>query len=314
MDISVIMVTYNRRDILRRTLLLYNQQVGMAGRFEVVLVDDGSTDGTLEMIDALRPELDFALKILVLAANDGPAKSRNEAIAAAQGELLCLTCDDILPSPSLLHEHWTWHAERAEDSVAVLGHIEWHPELNITPLMRWLETSGDQFAYGDINHGDVVPYSRFYTSNVSLKRRFLAAVNERLDERLEYGFEDTEWGQRLARKGMTLHYNAKAAGYHFHPTTLDSALRRMRAVGPSALVLRRINPEEFDRVTSGLFAPQKRWKLMLARLLLHPTLAGVVYRPLARLCEKRFVVDRVFALTFMSAMMDGLRAAGLRNR
>ena len=88
----------------------------------------------------------------------------------------------------------------------------------------------------------------------------------------------------------------------------------MRAVGPSALVLRRINPDEFDRVTSGLFAPRKRWKLMLAKLLLHPMMARIVYTPLARLCEKRFVVDRVFALTFMSAMMDGLRSAGLRNR
>lgn len=314
MDISVIMVSYNRRDILRRTLLLYNEQTGMGGRFEIVLVDDGSTDGTLAMIEELRPSLNYVLKVLVLAANDGPAKARNDGIEAAEGEILCLSCDDILPCPDLLHEHWTWHAQRPEDGVAVLGHIAWHPDLNATPLMKWLETSGDQFAYGDINHGDVVPYSRFYTSNVSLKRRFLATTKEKLDERLQYGFEDTEWGQRLARKGMTLHYNARAVGYHFHPTTLDSALKRMRAVGPSAIVLRSINAEEFDRVTSGLFAPQKKWKLMLARILLHPVLARGVYTPLARLCEKRFVVDRVFALTFMSAMMDGLRAAGLRDR
>jgi glycosyltransferase involved in cell wall biosynthesis len=312
LDISVIMVTYNRRDILRRTLLLYNEQTEMAGRFEIVLVDDGSTDGTLDMIEALRPSLAYPLQVLVLSANDGPAKSRNEAIDAARGDLLCLTCDDILPGPDLLHQHWTWHADRPDDSVAVLGHIAWHPELNPTPLMKWLESSGDQFAYGDLRHGDVVPHSRFYSSNVSLKRRFLHDTGERLDERLHYGFEDTEWGQRLARKGMTLHYNAKAVGLHFHPTTLDSALRRIKAVGPSALVLRNINPEEFDRVTHGLFTPQKRWKLALVSVVLNPFLANAIYTPLARMCERRFVVDRVYALTFMSAMMAGLRDAGLR--
>lgn len=312
-DVSVIMVTFNRREILRRTLLLYNAQEGMAGRFEIVLVDDGSTDGTLDMVEAMRPDLAYPLTVLRLSQNDGPARSRNDGMAAASGALLCLTCDDILPDPNLLREHWTWHQERPDDAAAILGHIAWHPELKPTPLMRWLEANGDQFAYGDLRHGDVVPYSRFYTSNVSLKRRFVEAADEKLDERLTYGFEDTEWGRRLAAKGMVLHYNANALGLHLHPTTLDSALRRIRAVGPSALVLREIHPEEFDRVTSGLFTASKRWKRVLADILLHPALARSVYTPLARLCERRVIIDRVFALTFMSAMMAGLRAAGLHE-
>ena len=76
--------------------------------------------------------------------------------------------------------------------------------------------------------------------------------------------------------------------------------------------MRKINPEEFDRVTSGLFAPQNRMKLALAKLLLHPVPARWIYTPLARFCERRVVIDRVFALTLMSAMMTGLRDAGLR--
>lgn len=312
-DLSVVLVTFNRCDILRRTLLLYNDQAEVEGRFEVVLVDDGSTDGTAAMITALRPALRYPLTVIQLASNDGPAKSRNEAIAAARGQVIVLSCDDILPVPDFLAEHWAWHAERyPADDVAVLGRIVWHPELDITALMRWLEASGDQFAYADLEHGQRVPHSRFYTSNLSLKRRFLERAGERMDERLHYGFEDTEWGQRLAAKGLTIRYNAQAVGSHLHPTTLASALRRIRAVGPSAMVLRSVNPAEFERVTNGLFTPGKRWKRAAGSLILHPVLARAVYVPLARLCERRLAADRVFALAFMSAMKAGLRDAGLR--
>jgi hypothetical protein len=221
------------------------------------------------------------------------------------------TGDDILPGPGLLHQHWSWHAQRfPQPHVGVLGRVVWAPELEQTPLLRWLENSGDQFAYGDLRHGDVAPYSRLYTSNVSFKRSFLARTGERLDERLHYGFEDSEWGLRLARKGMELRYNEAAVGDHLHPTTLDSSLRRQRAIGMSAGLLQAINTEEFDRVTAGLFRPERRIQLALAKIVLHPVLARFVHVPLARLFERRAVVDRVFAAAHSSAMMAGLREIG----
>jgi hypothetical protein len=109
---------------------------------------------------------------------------------------------------------------------------------------------------------------------------------------------------------MELRYNAAAVGDHLHPTTLDSSLRRQRAIGASAGVLAAVNPEEFDRVTAGLFRPEKRGKLVLAGILLHPLLARLVYVPLARFFERRAVVDRVFAAAHSSAMMAGLRDSG----
>ena len=314
-DLSVIMTTYERREVLRRTLLLYNGQLEMAGRFEIVLVDDGSTDGTLDMVEALRPELTYPLKCLALPANEGPAKARNLGIDHASGLVVFITGDDILPRPDLLHQHWMWHVRRfPQPHVGVLGRVVWAPELEQTALMRWLEVSGDQFAYGDCRDGDAVPYSRLYTCNVSFKRRFLTATGERLNEQIQILLEDSEWGLRLARKGMELRYNAAAMGDHLHPTTLASSLRRQHAIGARADLLEAINPEEFHRVTAGLFRPRGRRKLALAKILLHPLLARFVYVPLARFFERRAVVDRVFAAAHASAMMAGLREATSRRR
>ena len=64
MEISVIIPTLNRRDVLRRVLRLYDRQAEMSGRFETVVVDDGSNDGTSDMVEAMRPALSYPVILL----------------------------------------------------------------------------------------------------------------------------------------------------------------------------------------------------------------------------------------------------------
>lgn len=310
MDVSVLIPTFNRREVLRRVLLLYNRQHGMSGRFEVVVVDDGSTDGTLAMLEKLRAELGYPLHCFALPGNSGPSAARNRAIQAAEGRVVLITGDDILPDERLLLEHWTWHAERYTGShVGVLGLVQWADELKPTPFMRWLERDGTQFAYGSIRHGEAVGHGYLYTSNVSVKREFLLVTGERFDERLRF-CEDSEWGLRLSRKGFELRYNANALGKHLHETTLNSSLKRMEALGSAAAALRNVSPENFARITSNYFEPRNRKKLLLLRLALHPLLGRLVYVPLARLCERRLVADRLFAACHTSYFLKSLAAAG----
>ena len=311
MDVSVLIPTFRRREILRRVLLLYNRQIGMAGRFEIVVVDDdASTDGTASMLDALRAELTYPVRYFSMPRNSGIPAARNLAMQEAGGRVLFISGDDILPDERLLLEHWTWHTERyPARHVGVLGLVRWADELELTPFMRWLERDGTQFAYGSIRHGDTVGHGFLYTSNVSVKREFLLAAGERFDERLSH-CEDTEWGLRLFRKGFELRYNANALGRHLHRTTLESSLKRMESVGAGAAVLRRINPDEFARVTAGNFDPRNRRKLFILRVALHPALGRLFYAPLVRLCERRFMANRLFAACHASYFLKGLAAAG----
>ncbi len=314
MDISVLIPTFNRRETLRRTLLLYNRQHAMSGRFEVIVVDDGSTDGTLAMLEELRAELRYPFRYMALPHNCGPAAARNRAIREAEGRVLFIAGDDILPDERLLLEHWTWHFERYPGShIGVLGLVQWADELKPTPFMRWLERNGTQFAYGLIQHGDAVSPEFLYTSNVSVKREFLLATGERFDERLRL-FEDTEWSFRLSRKGFELRYNANALGKHLHRTTLDSSLQRIEALGRGAAVLRDVSPEAFARITHGIFEPGMRRKLLLLRVVLRPLLGKLAYVPLARLFERHLIVDRLFAACHACYFLKGLAQAGAASR
>lgn len=308
-DVSIIIPTFQRREVLRRTLQLFDGQEGVAGRFEAVVVDDGSTDGAAEMLAALAPTLSYPVTVFVQPQNAGPSAARNRAMAAARGDILLITGDDILPAPDLLARHLEWHRERhPEASVGVLGHVRWALEIETTELMRWLERSGSQFAYGRIRHGDAVDHRYLYTSNVSVKRAFVEATGVLFDERLRF-FEDSEWGERLEAHGFELRYNAEAVGEHLHPMSLDGSLRRMETVGRAMLDLRRVSPHAFARVTGGLFEPGARIKRALARIALHPALGRFVYAPLARFCERRLVADRVFALVHAAFMLKGLDEA-----
>lgn len=311
MEVSVVIPTYNRCAILQRTLLLYDSQVDMAGKFEVIVVDDGSNDGTVAMLAALLPRLGYALRYFSLPGNAGPGAARNRAIAAAQGRILLFAGDDILPTANFLREHREAHTLLYQDAkVGVLGLVRWAEELGDSPFLRWLEEKGAQFAFGDLSHGDKVDYRYLYTSNISLKRSFLLQTQEYFDERLRF-CEDSEWGLRLFRKGFELRYHADALGRHFHPTTLTSSLQRAEAIGKSGATLRLVSPENFARVTGGLFSPEKRAKRRLLHLLLHPALGRHVYAPLARLCERRVPANRLYALSHASYFLKGLSEAGV---
>lgn len=309
MDVSVIIPTYNRCEVLRRVLLLFNRQQGMVGRFEVIVIDDGSSDGTLAMLEHLQGELGYPFRYLASPRNSGQAAARNRAINEAAGRVLFITGDDILPDERLLLEHWTWHVERYPDRhVGVLGLVKWADEIAPTPFMHWLENSGTQFGYGAIRHGEAIGHGYLYTCNISLKREFLETAGERFDERLRL-CEDGEWGLRLFKKGFELRYNANALGKHLHVTTLDSSLKRMEALGAAAVILRRVNHEEFTRITSAYFEPRNRKRLSLLSLVLHPLLGLLIYVPLARLCERRVVADRLFAICHASYFLKGVAAA-----
>ena len=115
-DLSVVIPSYDRRSMLRRCLEALIAQTQDPGTFEVVVVDDGSSDGTTEMVEAL--ETPFELRLL-RQRQGGWAAAQNAGIEAAGGELCLLIDDDVIASPALVAVHIAAHAAHDDPTIGI---------------------------------------------------------------------------------------------------------------------------------------------------------------------------------------------------
>ena len=248
--LSVVIPTYNRRAILRKTLLAFASQTLAPDQFEVIVADDGSSDDTVEMIRRFKSS--FALR-LESQSHQGANAARNRGIQAATGAVIVITGDDMVPEPRFLETHLAFHRQHPAETDAMLGFIDWSPEIAVTPFMRYLVSpeGGQQFAFHEAKEGKA-DFRLFYTSNVSLKRGFLCRQPMLFDTDFTYpAYDDTELGYRLAKQGMQLHYNALAVTCHHHEMTVEGFIERQRKAGHMAVLLARKHPL-LDRLLLGI--------------------------------------------------------------
>jgi len=257
-DLSVLIPTLGRWRRLESTLRSLSVQDESGFRFEVIVVDNGSSDGTFENLTEMAE--DFPVPLIPLREpRPGPASARNTGAKAATGRILLFLGDDTEPaSNKLLESHVLLHEGKPENRM-ILGQIQWTPRRPITPFMRWLDTEGPQFHFRDLSAGPVRPSQYLYTSHLSM-RRSLFERSGGFDGRMRDAYEDVEFGSRLEREGAELVYHPELIVFHDHPTTLDDSLRRMVRVGRSAALYNTLNPEYPH---PAIRAPDGwRWKLL----------------------------------------------------
>ncbi len=260
MQFSVIIPTYNRAATLRRVLAAYEaQEPGVD--FEVVVVDDGSSDGTAELLAAWRPQryrLRFAIE-----PNRGPAGARNRGLELADREIVLFTGDDIEPAPDLLHQHRLGHLERAEPTAAILGLTRWPEGGETTATMRHVDGPGaQQFSYHYMVDGTEYDFRHLYTSNVSLFRTLLDREPTYFSTDFPAAaFEDAELGYRLSKHGLRIFYRAAARGFHHHRYSADGFFRRQRRCGEMAALLYRRFPELLRFLDFEILADERQGML-----------------------------------------------------
>src|SRR5512133_1561145 len=101
-QLSVVIPTHNKRPVLAETLGALKAQTLPADQFEVLVVDDGSTDGTAALLDAYRPPYSFRW---LAQTNLGAAAARNAGAAVAAGDILLFLDADIVAAPDLAAAH-----------------------------------------------------------------------------------------------------------------------------------------------------------------------------------------------------------------
>lgn len=249
--ITVQLCTYNRRALLGRVLdALFHQDMD-PDDYEIVLVDDGSDDGTYEdILSRLSPPCAFHL---VRQRNAGLASGRNAGIERARGEIILFMDDDVLATPGLLAAHLRFH--RGHPATICRG-----VAINVA--------SFDDLpppVYGLSNYSGAY----FWTTNVSAPLDLIAKAG-RFDERFrEYGWEDLELGFRLRRLGVRSLLVRDAVVYHYKPPLgpgqFARVARQARAQARTAIQFLDKHPHWRIALATGQIAPALLWSQVAKR-------------------------------------------------
>lgn len=231
-SLSVIIPTYNREAVLAKALAGYMAQSSPHLIHELLVVDDGSTDGTEAMVREVSHRSPFPVRYF-RQPNRGPAAARNLGIREARSSLVLFTDSDIVPERNLVEQHFDWHQKNPEITTAVLGYVTWAPDVKATPFMRWY---GEEklFAFRSLRNKREVSFHFFHTCNLSLKIDFLRNCGGFDEAFKSAAYEDTELGYRLSREGLRLYYDPAAIGYHYQFFSFADACRKAEGNGAAA--------------------------------------------------------------------------------
>ena len=239
--ISLVIPTKDRREVLLDTLRVVSQQALPAGGAEVVVVDNGSSDGSLAAVEELAATFPIPLRT-ASQPRPGPASARHTGVAESRGEVILFLGDDTAPAaPDVLARHAELH-RRSGAERAVLGRVAWSPSQEVTPFMRWLESGGIQFDYERLDAGPVPVARSFWTAHVSLKREALDAAGG-FDERFpDAAMEDVELRCRLNERGIEFRFVPDAGVCH--PWRTRKCWRELVQQRDSTRLYLKLHPDE----------------------------------------------------------------------
>jgi glycosyltransferase involved in cell wall biosynthesis len=214
--ISVVIPTLNRLNDLKRLLCVFNNEPFPRSDFEVIVIDDGSSDGTQEFLRSWKGP--FPLRPIFHEQNRGSATSRNDGIKAARYDIVLFLDDDLVPRRGILTHHSRHHNGKR---CAVIGNIRYRE----TVMTRWVSRYLSSRGVHKIPPDTEIPFTCFWTSNASIQKEPLFRVGLFDEDFKVAGGEDTELAYRLERMGVEFRYEEEAVCFH-KPVTLPELLRK----------------------------------------------------------------------------------------
>lgn len=236
LDASIVVPTYNRLRELQIVLPSLTGQDLSGDRYEVLICDSNSTDGTAEYVGALAAQ--GANVRHIAGPFSGRAMARNAGIAAARGDIILFNDSDIIASPDLLATHLQRH--RGEQHIAAVG---------CEVQVKSLDDYADKRDHPERRY-PLHPPSRkrlswlyFLTGNASVRREDLMRVGGFDESFTGYGHEDLELGYRLQKAGVTIVYEPRAVNYHWQDIAHEDQIEKMKLAGRSTVRFYRKHPD-----------------------------------------------------------------------
>ena len=307
MDASIVIATLNRKEMLESCLRCLNEQDYPAHEFEVIEVEDGSTDGSMEMVNAWPAR--FALRC-VTAGRQGCGPARNLGVSEARGDIIIFMDDDAFAPPWFISEHMKTHRTAGRpvfaDGPAV--YVSGREAMEKPPFISWaikMKAWLDFFG------------SHFICVNVSCPRQDFLRVGG-FDMRFgkAYGFQDNEMGFRFQQAGVAGVRNRRAYVLHHSsgtPTLEMEMKKRSDRGGTAALFYAKYRLPEVKKIIHWHYmkwdSRLERWGLV--RWATPEKVAAMKQdgHPLYPLARK-ILLTHLFAVS----LRKGLEAAGITEQ
>ena len=207
MLVSVVIPTYNRLPILKKCLIALESQVLIDEiyNYEIVIVDDGSTDGT---VDWLRNNIQSFPHLRIFEqSHGGPALGRNLGVDNSNGDLIVFIDSDLIVDKYFLCNH----VDSLIKAWRKLGNRKCFTYGSVINTSNFDNPNSEPFKLQDLS------WAYFATGNVAIDKKVLEKSGLFDTSFRLYGWEDLELGERLRNMGVKLIKCPKAVGYHWHP-------------------------------------------------------------------------------------------------
>lgn len=235
-EASVVIPAYNSQDILPHCLGALIKQTANPTTYEIIVVDDGSTDLTPEVVKDFIDKAPCILRYIRLKRS-GRSRARNTGVMAAKGRFIIFLDSDMIVRKEFIESHLTAHTHQG---LIVNGSVV-NTEKPANPDQKSKRVNDLSRAF-------------FATGNVSVERDKLIEAGLFDEAFVEYGWEDLELGQRLRRLGLRRIKSTSAWSYHVQaPITSEKVLgilRKEKERGHTAVLFYRKDPSFRVKMTT----------------------------------------------------------------
>jgi GT2 family glycosyltransferase len=264
--LTIVIATFQRRRSLARLLAGLRTELEHDPRLrdglDVIVVVDGSTDGTLELCESL----DFSVPVKTVSQrNRGRAAARNVGLGLATGEIVWFLDDDVVPLAGLIRRHREAH-ESAEPHVLTGPYMFEESRGSLVPNQKWVD-----LIYAEMTSSGCVDRADWFSSaNASGPAETFREAGAFDEGFTGWGFEDTDLGYRLLRYGVPIRFDPLARALHQQDLTLEQFCANSVNAGRNLARLLAVHPELVDELLAVETAVPSRRR---AR-----AVAGALYR------------------------------------
>lgn len=256
-SVTVIIPTYNRGERILNVLKSLEGQ--LYKNFEVIIVNDGSSDNTKEILDARIPDFDLSVKV-IHQENSGRSKVRNRGAKEAKDGLLIFMDDDMRHNESAIGLH-VKHHQKLPHTILVGNAME-DARLATTDMQRYKAYLSRTWSKGYASKHMPLDKTNLHltAANFSIDKSLFFKIGG-FDEALT-DIEDYDLGMRAFVEGIPVYYDPDIIGWHDDFISCRSYINRRRQYLRSQKKLQAIKPElysTFHRSQSEPPAKIKTW-------------------------------------------------------
>jgi len=319
---SIVVSAFNRLNVLKMNLVALLNQTIEKERYEIIIVDDCSTDGTKDYIEKV-VHTESNIKYIRHQVNQGLSAARNSGIQRAKGEYIILLDSDIIPETDFVEQFLIYHARYPDEKIVVIGNLSFYKGLidqnNIAYFAQSCYLgSRTRRELAKIDYSNLSP--RYFAGGIaSIPYSTVMEVGLFDSTFKRYGGEDTDYGIRLGNHGVRLIFGAAVRAYHNDPVFLEKYKnKRIEAAREGFKIMLKKYPGCYDTTWISLLVPINKREdplsliviKLILRMALNPFNISLIEYWLERTNKYRFLYSSsLYRIAVMGWTLRGFQEA-----